>query len=252
MIHIWHEDSKDSVTTKFWKFLKDNNVSSDFKNADIQGFGSNDKVVEALKQAVIDNQDTYYIFIDYVRDNKRALGYYLVAMNYIKVKGYTNVHLMKLLSFEYLILGFKYFEQWTEPTKNNLLYNICKPVRKELIRIVDSQNASWINNETIVNYLAYIKGIDISDSKFVEQLQYISFENIATSLLSNMTNGGTTEFGITKTNFGKCWHCNCCGKYKDDVGDDKCRIYKDNKTANMKAVDLWNYTEAHCYITNWG
>jgi hypothetical protein len=131
MIHIWHEDSKDSVTTKFWNFLKDNNVSSDLKNADIQGF-------------------------------------------------------------------------------------------------------------------------DISDSKFVEQLQYISFENIATSLLSNMTNGGTTEFGITKTNFGECWHCNCCGKYKDDVGDDKCRIYKDNKTANLKAVDLWNYTEAHCYITNWG
>lgn len=39
MVHIWHEDSKDSSTTQFWNFLKKSNISILLNGADIEGFG---------------------------------------------------------------------------------------------------------------------------------------------------------------------------------------------------------------------
>lgn len=37
MIHIWHEDSTNSSTQQFWKFLQGNQINPLLKNAEIKG-----------------------------------------------------------------------------------------------------------------------------------------------------------------------------------------------------------------------
>lgn len=55
MVHIWHEDSKDSSTTQFWNFLKKSNISILLNGADIEGFGGNIKIYRPRK---MDRQTT--------------------------------------------------------------------------------------------------------------------------------------------------------------------------------------------------
>ncbi len=107
MIHIWHEDSTQSATTQFWLFLKQNNVHAVLKDADIQGFGSNSNLLDYIKIHNFNPQDIYHIFVDKVMDNQKALKYYIDIRQEVRI--YKNVIVHNLLSFEYMILTFKYF-----------------------------------------------------------------------------------------------------------------------------------------------
>ncbi len=243
MIHIWHEDSQNSTTSQFWNFLKVNKVSKLLVNADIQGFNGNDKLCAYLTTVIFNSNDIYYIFIDKVLDNNLALKYYLSAKKI--VRNHKNVKLVDILCFEYLLLKFKYFVSWTTPVKMTKDYKICEQVRTEFIHCIETKQ-SWIHNNQICNFVMTKKNINNSNG-----LGYISSENVATLILSLMTNGGTTEFGISKTKFGGCWHQDCCFKYKNStMGKVKCRMYRYKKTSNDKAKNLWNNTDARRIIEN--
>lgn len=241
MIHIWHEDSQNSATTYFWNFMYSNKVSSKLVNVDIQGFDGNKNLADYLRTCVFNSNDTYIILADMVLDNNKALTYYIDIST--TIRKYKNVYLSDLLCFEYMMLRFKYFVSWTEPTKTIRGYQEAQQVRENFIRCIDN-GKSWVNEPSIVKYIVKIKGIDTIKAGWQAELTHISSENIATLLLSIMTNGGTTEFGISKTHFGNCWTNNCCHKHNIAVGDRKCRIYKYEKTSAEKAKNLWNGTLA--------
>ena len=85
MIHIWHEDSLNSSTQQFWKFLKDNKVSTLLLEADIKGFNGNENLQAYIEEeAVFNKNDTYYIFMDYVLDNEWALNVWIDTKSFIK------------------------------------------------------------------------------------------------------------------------------------------------------------------------
>lgn len=133
MIHIWHEDSKFGATTQFWNFLKNCNVHTILCNADIKGFDGNKGLLDYIKNAAISVNDTYHIFADMVIDNQKALNYYKAIKN--EASAYENVIVHDLSCFEYMMLKFRYFIEWTEPTGNNQLYRACKSVRKQFYRL---------------------------------------------------------------------------------------------------------------------
>ncbi|MCI8311636.1 MAG: hypothetical protein HFI12_05430 [Lachnospiraceae bacterium] len=242
MIHIWHEDSTNSATTQFWNFLKNSNIHNILINADIRGFNSNKNLSDYISTYTFDNNDIYHVFIDKVSDNQKALKYYVDIKRNVSV--YKNVIVHNLLCFEYLILRFKYFVEWTKPTKDNQLYNSCEIIRKQFIASIDNKEA-WIKKNDIVDFIVRRYNIDTSKNNWQRELQFVSSENIATVLLNTMTNGGTIDFGVSKTRLGVCWQCNCCIKYNVSViGNKKCRIYKYNKQTLDKAKNLWNNTYA--------
>lgn len=246
MIHIWHEDSKNSTTNQFWNFFKANYVSKSLANADIQAFNGNQRLCNYLEVVEFNIQDKYYIFIDKVTDNHLALQYYKKAKKI--TKKHPNVKLINLLSFEYLLLKFKYFVEWTRPVAYIQLYDECIQVRKEMIHCIET-NQSWINNDIIVNFIIKRKQININNQNWQRELCFISSEKVVTTIINAMTNGGTTEFGVSKTNLGRCWHQDCCYKYKNSkVGNKKCRMYRYKKTSRDKAKNLWNNTDARKII----
>lgn len=237
MIHIWHEDSANSATTQFWNFLKQYSVSSIITNADIKGFNSNSKLAEYVSTYRFKSNDTYHIFIDKVVDNEKALEYWKKVKK--DVSAYNNVIVHDLLCFEYMILKFKYFVAWTKPVKGNQLYNQGMILRKQFIDCIDKKQP-WTRKKDIVNFV--VKRFN-TDTKHI---QYISSENVATALISAMTNGGTIDFGVSKTRLGVCWTCDCCCKHNTSkVGNSKCRLYRYHKRACEKAKSLWNNTYAH-------
>lgn len=223
------------------EFLTLSNVSNKLKDVIIQGFDGNDKLASHIKNFNFNTKDKYIILADMVLDNSKALAYYLDISN--SIRGYNNVYLSDLLSFEYMMLRFKYFINWTEPMKIISGYEQAKPIRNKFIHCIDN-GISWVTEPDIVNYIVKRKGIDTNKPGWQRELTFISSENIATLLLSTMTNGGTTEFGISKTRFGNCWYNNCCHKHNSVNGNNKCRIYKYNKTSLEKAKNLWNGTLA--------
>jgi len=242
MIHIWHEDSTNSATTQFWNFLKQSCVHKILIDADIKGFNSNKNLHDYILTCSFNINDTYHIFIDKVTDNQKALKYHIAVKQ--KVAAYKNVIVHDLLCFEYLMLRFRYFIEWTRPTGNNKSYTECEIIRKHFITCIDN-NISWVRQKQIVSFVVKRFKINVSKNNWQRELQFISSENIASAILSTMTNGGTIDFGISKTRLGICWQCNCCVKHKSPaIGNKKCRIYKYNKKALDKARNLWNNTYA--------
>lgn len=250
MIHIWHEDSSNSATTSFWDFLYKSKVSSKLTNISIRGFGGNKNLADAVKKHNFNSKDTYIILIDKVLDNAKALKYYVDIQKTIHNYHYQNVYLADLLCFEYMMLRFKYFEAWTEPMKMVRGYQDARKIRNIFIKCIDS-GTSWTNEKEIVNYVVRHKGINTSVPGWQSELIYVSSENIATLLLSMMTNGGKADFGVSKTSLGQCWTCNCCVKYNNNkLGNSKCRIHKYKKDGLEKANNLWNGTLAKQIINN--
>ena len=246
MIHIWHEDNTNSATTQFWNFIKQSGVHRSLIDADIRGFNGNEKLHDYILTYIFNENDTYHIFIDKVTDNQKALKYYIAVKQ--NVATYENVIVHDLLCFEYLLLRFKYFLEWTRPTGINRSYTECESVRKCFIDCIDNK-IPWTRQREIVRFVTKRSNIDTTLPNWQRELQFVSSENIATALLSIMTNGGTIDFGVSKTRLGECWQCNCCTKHKTPViGKKKCRIYRYHKNARDKARNLLNNTYARNII----
>ena len=240
MIHIWHEDSENSVTTQLWKFLA-NNIK-ELNNADIRGYGGNEKLREHIEKAKFNSNDMYYIFMDYVLDNNSALNVYIDTKRYIKSLNMPNIIMSRLTCIEFMLLEYKYFISWTKPLSNiSKNYIEAEKILEKFVNTVKKQE-SWINDKDICKYIIYNYHIDTTKKNWQEKLNYISSEKISALLCKVMTNGGKLRFNISKTILGDCWQCNCCNLNTKKISD-LCWLYTNNNnaTSQYKANMLWKY-----------
>lgn len=250
MIHIWHEDDLDSSTTQFWRFLKKHKLCRKLADAEIKGFGGNNKLLDELEAYVFDKDDTYYIFLDLVIDNSYVTSY-IHRLNVV-CKSNSNVIKVNNLCFEYLILSFIDFVKWTQPFKVNKGYKECERVRKQFIHCINN-NIPWVLNKDIVDFIVKTYNIDLTTDEGEDRLNRITSEQIATLILSKMTNTGELGFQVSKTILGPCWTCDCknncersiTSKYKDVYRHCYLNKLPIQKTSESKAYDLWTGTEAH-------
>ena len=252
MVHIWHEDSERSSTTQFWKFLQYNNVSPKLRNAEIKGFSGNKLLLNHLKDCIttgnINPNDVYIIFADNVQDNDIVMRYYLQIESI--ASSYSNIHVQKLLSFEFLMLKFKYLTTWTDRNYVDKSYEEAKQLRNIIIDIVDN-NKEWYRNEQLVKYVVKRKNINTSVNDWRNTLTTVSTENIVTWILGQITEHRFRETKINKVTLGNCWKCNCCGMHPGKrIDNQKCSLYSYRKTSQEKANNLWNCTVAKQIINN--
>ena len=226
MVHIWHEDSNNSAFTQFLNFLKYFNVDKLLINAEIRGFDGNRNLCIHVENYKYNKFDKYILFFDTVWDNNSVLRYSERIDNICKK--YNNIIKIDLLSFEYLILKFKYIINWTNPMKDTKIYNMAQLAREDFIECTEN-NIDWRKKDSIVNFIIRRKNIKNTNDVY-SILGSLSAENVCTDRL------------------GKCWISNCCFKFTKGVGNKKCRIFKYNKTSEEKAKNLWNCTDIHKYI----
>lgn len=237
MLYIWHEDNPDSATQQFWEFLRDRGVSNKLYNASIKSFSGWKNLYKHAKYAKYNPCDKYIIFMDYVKDNKQIRKYHKNLREILR--GLNNVYVSDMLCFEYLILSFKHLETWTKPAKPNNQYKyMCRLIT--LFKECQDNGDSGLNNDEILEY--------VKRTFTQKELEDISSEKIASSLLTNLT-PPKSPFKINKATLGYCWTCSCCDKV---TGERLCNIYKYKKTSEEKARNLWNCTLASSIINKHG
>lgn len=249
MVHIWHEDSKDSSTTQFWNFLKKSNISILLNGADIEGFGGNDKLLDQLNDCEINDDDIYYIFLDCVYDNPSILDAIYELDDICTI--HKNVISANILCFEYLILGFIDLEKWIGKQHNQTQQYLFK-VRQEFIERAKS-GESIHSNKTLVNYICKRRNISTDNADWLDRVSKVTSEQLATLILSDLTGGGPLGFRVTKTVFGLCWTCDCKDNCDHSVKNNhrnackQCYLnqQKFKKTSQVKACDLWYGTDVH-------
>lgn len=251
MVHIWHEDSMDSSTTKFWEFIRDSKICKKLDSVDIRGFDGNNKLLQHLEITDIIHSDTYYILLDTVPDNM----FIIESIKAVKevCKKHKNVIYPEVVCFEYFMLMFKDIVNWTSKNKSDKGYSEAVNIRRHIISCMHD-NKSWEEDEVIVKYLIRNKNKKGEDAdRYIENT---TLEQISTLLLSKITGGGPLGFQITKTIFGRCWTCSCKDKCDHSIYTNNknawriCRLntLKYKKTSVAKAYDLWVGTDAHNII----
>lgn len=235
MVHIWHEDSDNSATTQFWNFLKKSRVCYNISFAEIRGFSGNQNLFDFIYTCNFNNKDVYLVFMDCVYDNPKVMNLYKKVVKLVNSK--SNVFVLNLLSFEYLILSFKYFENWTRSLVSIDKYNYLCKIRIDLLSCIRNKDL-LIYYPLLVEYMRSFQSRDISR---------ITTEQLATHLLSDFTGSLKGDFIITKKHLGSCWTCTCCDKYTKDLVK-KCSHAGNKKTDKEKALNLYHNTLARTYL----
>ena len=239
MLYVWHEDSAQSSTTQFWQFVLEKKLTQYEWN--VTGYGSNRKLLNHVEETVFNEDDIYVILIDTVFDNQKVMD--IVTDLYTVVKPYKNVYVAELTCFEYMMLHFKYFINWTKPVEQNETYTYLCKVRNSFIDAIDS-TGYWITDDIVREFA--MQSFHLPQI----ELKFISSEKIATRLLSSMLNTGKNKFLVTKTILGECWTTDCCNlNFKSaEIGNQKCNIFQEKITSDEKAEILYQYTLAEQII----
>lgn len=227
-IHIWHEDSANSISSKIWTFMVEELAT---KNTafDIQGMGSSHGLLDGVKLKIsnnsINNRDIYLLFLDVVVDNNTTI----LALSELRslTHSYKNIFICNIICIEYTLLKFELLEEWIAPKWNEKAYNKFRYLI-HLIGIlkyyVDNDIGElWKDDEQLIKFTEQVyKGKSISD---------ISIENLSFVLMTNLLNYRKKHFSVTKTELGDCWTCDCCS-------------YNKEKFCNLMNIPLDKHTKA--------
>lgn len=229
MVHIWHEDSSTSSTSKLWNFLILEKFNPCVK-FEVTGTNGNGELVKKVASSDYIVGDIYLVFVDVPFNNEKALGVYKDLLS--TANGIKNVYIAKIVCFEDLLLKFKLLREWTRPIDTKLAVKYDK-----VYDIIMEFNADgWQNSIKLREYI---------QNKYEVSLDKISSEKIAALLLADLTRIGRTKFRVTKTGLGGCWISSCCIM---DGSEQYCGI--DNKRLNSKekAKCIHEYTDIHIIL----
>lgn len=232
IIHIWHEDSTESVASKLWKFIISELVDDGIE-FDIQGMGSANTLLDIVSLKVdnhsINNEDIYIIMMDVVEDN------YATEQNANdieeKIANYKNMVLCSTVCMEYTILKFKLLKKWAEPTWNedkSKEFNRTLRLAETLIEYVDSGNGQiWKQDKDLAQFVESIRG--------KERIGKTTIENLSFLLMTSLLNYRKKHFSVTKTELGDCWTCDCCNYEKEKF----CNLMCSPLNKHVKAMDIF-------------
>lgn len=219
MVYLCAEDSVSGI--QFWKFIC-RNLFQDIEVIDLGKRSNNTKLAEFVC-GLTDKENTYLVCYDFAFDNMQVMDTYYQMVRYIKKNHLTNVKLLDIISFEYVLLSFLDLEEWCFATVDEF-----REARKELLEC----------RKVLLSI------DDLEDYKELEEIKAFvekhpkasSIERVCSRLLFQITRN--TGFVVDKGILGDCWYKNCCLLRKDV--DDKCGIEETGfLTERLKALILF-------------
>ena len=203
MVYLCVEDSVSGI--EFWKYIC-KNLFRDIEIVDLGKRSNNTKLAEFVC-GITDKENTYLVCYDFAFDNMQVMDTYSQMVRHIKKNQMTNVKLLDIISFEYVLLSFLDLEEWCFASEDEFRND-----RKELLKC----RKVLLSMDEIENY-AELEEI----KRFVEVHPKAStIERVCARLLFQITRN--TGFVVDKGTLGECWKNNCCIVARND--DDKCGI----------------------------
>ena len=214
--YIWCEDTGSGF--EFWKTLFD----TLFDGFVVESKRNNTELCKAVSK--LNSDDRYYVLMDYAIDNPDVLRE--TQRLYSVVKGKNNVAVIKIHSFEFVLLSFQLLENWVFAEEDEL-----KDKRKKLLEL-KSEFVDLICNGGEAERLSVLK----------ETLGYskkLNTEHLSAKILFEITRN--TGFETTKGKLGECFINDCCD-WKARGEDDICGLDRNRLASNEKVKMIFDYS----------
>lgn len=215
--YIWCEDAGSGL--QFWQAV----FAVIDKDIQVESKGNNTRLRYAASK-ISDDDNQYFILMDNAVDNADVLRELKRLKQEIKAK--SNVKVINIHSFEYVLLSFRKLEDWIFAEEDELR------VKREKLLKARSILIELLENGGTALELSQLKSaIEFPDKLNTEQL--------SAKLLFEITKN--TGFETDKGHLGQCVVIDCCD-WAARQDDDICGL--DNKRINAydKAHELIEYT----------
>ena len=216
--HIWCEDTGSGYD--FWREIADL-IDPEIE---IESKGNNSELRKAVEH-IPDDKDEYYVFMDASIDNQDVLREIMRIRKISASKG--NVHIVKIHSFERVLLSFELLEEWIFAEQDDLRtkrQNLLS-ARKLFLRM-DSEAIDSEGYSKIFELTGYNKNKNS--------------EQIAASLLYGITRN--TGFETNKNKLGECFVNDCC-TWSARQDDDICGLDQERLLSKAKKKLLIDRSE---------
>ena len=210
-MYLWCEDSKSGF--KFWQaifrqILPEMNVETKESNSGLR------KAVCRIKP----DENEYYILMDMAMDNPDVLRERKYMDDH--AKGKRNIHIIRLHSFEFVLLSFERLEEWVFAKEDEL-----KERRHDLLKarsvFVENMTSDAGEAAGLATFKAAFDGYESKNS-----------EQRSAKLLYEITRN--TGFETSKAELGACFVNSCCEWVKRQ-SDDACGLDAHRISAHEKA-----------------
>lgn len=185
MKYLWTEDQ--GAGLHFWKlanrYLFQNELIVESK-------GSNQGILDAVRDLKPEKTDTYYLAFDIVYDNMDVVNK-LLELQELMINCPNQIVILDMICFEYIIFAFSKLVEWTG--------NGHKDVIRMRKYILDSIENHKINLDRIT---------DEKTRRYLMGFKRFSTEKVIKSMTYMLTDGD--EWSIKGKNLGECWHKDCC------------------------------------------
>ena len=199
---LWIEDRKEKAGFIFWKRLLQQ-LCPDIK---VESKTNNSELVKAVRN-LKDTKNRYIIVLDNSFDNLQVVMEQKMLKQYAQTK--TNIILLDIICFEYILLEFKYLLNWIYAPDDEFLQKRATAIiaRTKLIELLHAHNTDYKSLRELVNYDSHL------DEHNIEQL--------TAKLLFDLTRN--TGFEISKGTIGECWINSYC-EWNERQDDDICGL----------------------------
>ena len=198
--YVWCEDTGSGYD--FWSIV----FETLYKEYIVESKKNNSELCKAVAKIESDDPNLYYIIMDNAVDNPEVLREILRVRELVKNK--KNVAVIKVHSFEFVLLSFTMLENWVFAQKDEL-----KEKRKNLLEF----------RRLFVDIIC--NGGDAEKLFLLKETQdcfeKMNSEQISAKLLFEITRN--TGFETSKSKLGICYVNNCC-EWDDREPDDICGL----------------------------
>ncbi len=200
--YLWIEDRKDKSGYIFWQTF----MGQLCPEIILESKKNNSELVKAVK-LLEDTENRYIVVFDNSFDNLQVVMEQKLLRRYASDK--TNVVLMDIICFEYVLLEFNDLIEWIYASDDEFLIKREKSItaREKLVRAIQSGQVNYKDIREIIGYN--------------ENVDNYNVEQLSARILFDLTRN--TGFEVTKGRIGECWIKSCC-EWEERMLDDVCGL----------------------------
>lgn len=191
MKYIWTEDT--GAGLHFWELVNEYLFYGEFV---VESKGSNQGVLDAVRQLVPNEGDKYYLAFDIVYDNMDVMNKYLELRD-LAVVYPEQIVILDMICFEHFILSFSKLVEWTGTGKKDKI-----AMRERILSAIADHkiDIDRIVDRKIREYLMGFKRY--STERVIKAITYELTEN--------------DEWSVKGIKMGDCWFQDCCVKQNNE------------------------------------
>ncbi len=185
MNYIWTEDS--GAGLHYWNLVNEYLFQN---KCVVESKGSNQGILDAVRQLMPQECDKYYLAFDIVYDNMDVMNKYM-ELRKLAAKYPDQIIILDMICFEHIILSFSKLIEWTGSGKTD------KIAMREVLLSAIKEHKIDIASITDKKTLEYLMGFKRYSTERV--IKAVTFE-----LTEN------EEWSVKGTLLGECWYRDCC------------------------------------------